>query len=524
MDTQRYKELFLSEAQEHIDSLDSGLLTLEKNPHDPTLIKELMRHSHTLKGMASTMGYGEISNLAHSFEGMLENLKNNISSSNIEILFGALDELRFLISRDEDSETDAKDSTFLNDTEKLPTNEKKHLPTHPLTEVIGELEAQDTKVSEKIVNNPEVFRKISSVKVSIEKLDKLLEIISELSLNKLQFENASPELKEDIQQLIEQNSKFINELQYMVLKLRLTPMEQVFNRFPRMVRDLSKKLNKDIEFEIYGNEIEVDKEVLDNVAEPIIHILRNSIDHGIEKQGKIILRAYQKEQNVVITIEDNGRGINWQRIEQKLGKKLTNKNEREDAIFSGVSTNDTVTEVSGRGIGLYTVKNNVERLGGHLKLDTETNKGTKFEIHLPISATIMKALISKIGREIFAIPLNNIEKILQLEQFEVFSQMGQDMILLEEKEIPLIDLAIKLNQEVSTMNEGAKYKNRIGLITQINESKYAFVINDLEGEQDIIVKQIPDEIRKKINLSAVTILGNGRPVPVLDFAYLMDTV
>ncbi len=499
----KYLDLFISESKEHLDSLDTLLIELEKDPQKTEILMELMRHSHTLKGIAASVGFGEISNLAHSFEGMVENIKNKLSSGGINLLFGAVDELRKMIEQAEKTG---------------PTQS-----ANPLVDKVGELEQDDIQEDKKTIEDPAQFAQIKEVRVKTTKLDQLMNIVSEMIVNKLRLKGSVDQESIQLMEAFEEYERLVESLQYHVLQLRLTPVGQVFNRFPRMVRDQSTKQNKKITFEVKGSEIEIDRSILDDLGEPLVHILRNAVDHGIENEGVLSLVAEKVRDKVVISVADNGQGIDWEKIEQKMAQKNF-EGDREDFLFSGVSTAEQVTETSGRGVGLSVVKQKIEAMGGQIKIDSQRGKGTTFIIDLPVSLAIVKGIIIDVELQKYAITLSSVHKIIDVAKYEVKKQADYDVIVIDEQEVPLIYLnqvfRYLYQPDQALIKEIEQEKRQLignkAILVNSKDKMYAFVIDSIYGQQDIIVKPVTNSLKGKLPFSSVTLMGDGRPVPIID--------
>jgi len=513
IDQSKYTDLFLSEAREHLDTIDTALLKFEKNTQDKKAAEELMRHAHTLKGMASEMGYGELSNLTHSFEGMVENIKNGIApKGGVDLLFGVIDELRTHIEK-----------VVLGG----PTR-----PANPLVEKVGELEEIDTQQEQQIAEQPELFRKILEVKVGTKQLDAMINLAAELMVNKMRLEDAGSRegvktKKGILTNALEEHARLIEQLQYQVLQLRLTPLSKVFNRFPRMVRDLAKKQNKTVDFVLTGGDIEIDRSILDILGEPILHLLRNAIDHGIEKKRVITLSAEREQDSVVIKVHDDGKRIDWNALKRKRKEAKSNAL-LEDFLFSGISTAEDITEVSGRGVGLSVVKRKVEDIGGSLEVDSKQEKrGTTFILQFPLSVAIIKALIVTVRNQMFAVPVTFVDRLVQMKHIIHEKQADQNITVIDEKEVPLIRLEEVFGLTSDTLNdtedEDQEALSRIAFLTTNKRKRVALVIDAVLSQQDIIVKPFTTKmIQGKGYFSAVTILGDGKPVPIIDIDSILS--
>ena len=315
-----------------------------------------------------------------------------------------------------------------------------------------------------------------TVRVDINKLDKLMNMVGELLINKTRLDGLDVDL-EIYQDIIQQLDRVTMELHHVVMQIRMVPISGIFNRFPRMVRDLSRDLGKKINVKIRGADTELDRSIIDELADPLVHILRNAVDHGIEtpserkKQGKdatgeILLKAYQKGSEIIIEIADDGAGIDADRIAQLAVERdlvtqeqimSMDKKEKLNFIFDpGFSTTEQITDVSGRGVGMDVVKSVVKKLDGQVKIDSTPGKGTKFTISLPLTLAITQALMIEVNDESFAIPLNAVSETLTLSPEDIKQVRGQDVIILRDSTIPLISASERLNygDRVKT------YKNR----------------------------------------------------------------
>ncbi|PCI29871.1 hypothetical protein COB52_02110 [Candidatus Kaiserbacteria bacterium] len=498
IELEKFKDLFLSEAHDLLNSLDTALIKFEKKPKDKEIVKELMRYAHTLKGISAEMGYGDLSNLAHSFEGMVENVKNGISSGGVATLFGVIDELRELVE------------TSVNRTTRTEAN--------PLVDEVGELEEVDSKNAAGVLKNPGTFHHISEVKVRTDKLDSVVDLIAELLVNNLALQESLADRETHVLTL-QTNSILVKELQYHVLQLRLTPLMHVFNRFPRLVRDLSVKTKKKIEFNINGGDIELDRSILDVIGEPLVHLLRNAVDHGIKTSGNITLDAKREEDHVIVRVLDDGDGVNWEEVRKKFVQANPGGNptqsDLENFIFTGVSTSKEITEISGRGVGLDVVKKTVTEIGGVVKVFSpprdEESKGTEFVLTLPVSLAIIKALLIEVQGQTFAVPLSSVERLVNIGKKDIYRQADQGVIVIDEKEVPVIALS-----KVFKLNEDAEVNSRLAIITMQDKKRVGLLADKAISQQDIIVKPLGNTARSEGVFSAVTILGDGHPVPIVD--------
>ena len=378
-----------------------------------------------------------------------------------------------------------------------------------------------------------------SVRVDIDKLDSLLNLVGELVINKTRLEQIGITHRlAELVETIEQMDRVTTDLQAVVMKVRMVPVGQVFNRFPRMVRDLSRELNKEVNLIIQGEETELDRTVIDEIGDPLVHLLRNSIDHGIEQPaerqakgknpvGEIRLIARHEGNNVIIMVEDDGKGINADIIKQKaLEKNLitqaeADKMEQSDAIrlvfLPGFSTADIVTDVSGRGVGMDAVKTKIESLGGMVDVETKINEGSKFKIRLPLTLAIIQALLVKVCDEIYAIPLGSIDSTINITPENIKTIQSQEVILLRGQIIPIVRLSNVLNSPDScTHNQDELFV----VIVHMGENRAGIIVDTLIGQQEIVIKSMGKLLAGIKVIAGATILGNGQVALILDVGAL----
>jgi two-component system chemotaxis sensor kinase CheA len=374
------------------------------------------------------------------------------------------------------------------------------------------------------------------LRVDAEKLDSLLNLVGELVINKtrLQQIGLSNQLQE-LSEAIEQMDRVTTDLQGVVMKLRMVPVGQVFNRFPRMVRDLSHNLGKEINLIIQGEETELDRTVIDEIGDPLVHLLRNSIDHGIEKPadrtaagknpvGEIRLIARHEGNHVLLMVSDDGKGLRAEAIKQKaLEKGLVSKAEL-DAMdpndvmrlifMSGFSTAETVTDVSGRGVGMDVVRTKIEALGGTLELDSTPGQGTRVRIRLPLTLAIIQALLIQVQAETYAIPLGSIDSTINIVPGDIRTIQQQEVILLRGQIIPLVRLGRRLGiaQAIDFDAEQELYV----VIVQSGDNKIGLLVDSLVGQQEIVIKSLGTILTGIKQIAGATILGDGQVVLILD--------
>lgn len=678
MDTNQYMEMFLEESREHLQTLNDCLLELEHNPEDLSVMNEIFRSAHTIKGMSATMGFTEIAELTHEMENVLDLLRKEQLKANediVDTIFKCVDTLEQMveniatgtegsfdvsvlvlklvaIAKGESATTQADapspsasvpaaevasvESLELNDTEvNVLGNAKKsgmqvmhitialsegcllksaraymvmnaldemgeviktvpqsedleqekfersfeivYITSNELnrvrdtllgiseivradielinieeSEAAGELEKKEaakrppsskTSKTPPVNNNNTIEKKLKSgqsVRVDIEKLDSLLNLVGELVINKTRLEQIGithrlPELVETIEQM----DRVTTDLQSVVMKVRMVPVGQVFNRFPRMVRDLAKELNKEINLTIEGEDTELDRTVIDEIGDPLVHLIRNSLDHGIEhpderaakgknQVGEVSLIARHEGNNVIIIVQDDGKGINPDFIKKKVVQKglLTqedvDKMDDSDAVrlvfMAGFSTADVVTDVSGRGVGMDVVKNKIESLGGLIDVETKIDEGSQFKIRLPLTLAIIQALLVQVKQEIYAIPLGSIDSTINITSGDIKTIQNKEVILLRGQIIPIIRLADVLNVPET---EVASSEDLFVVVVHMGDQKAGIIVDNLIGQQEIVIKTLGKLLAGIKVIAGATILGNGQVALILDVGTLM---
>lgn len=398
-----------------------------------------------------------------------------------------------------------------------------------------DININEVSIAPKEINKETPAHKKShqSVRVDLERLDKFMNMVSELVINRTRLEQISSIHKlTDLNETLEQVARNTSDLQDLVMKIRMLPLDVVFNRFPRMIRDLSVELDKDMELIVKGQETEIDRTVIDEIGEPLIHLLRNAADHGIESRaervakgknpiGKIKLIAYQEGTKAVIKIEDDGKGIDVNKVKAKANKTGINTEGMSDAdiknlIFvQGISTNEVVTDISGRGVGMDVVKTKISALGGTVDVISEVNKGTSFIIRLPLTLQIIQALLVKVGSETMAISLGYIDKVIDFKEDMIKKTNNKEVIIYRDNIIPFIRVNEKL--ELESLNTIKKYI----VIVKVGEKIAGLLVDSLLGQQEIVIKSMGKTMLGIKEYIGATILGDGLVTLILDVAALI---
>jgi two-component system chemotaxis sensor kinase CheA len=593
----RLLETYKVEAEEHLTAISSGLLELEKNPAadiKQNLLETVMREAHSLKGASRAVNMFDAASVCQSLENVLSAVKKgrlNLTVDMYDLLHQTVDSLTDLIlkqSGESDDQLSEHSLSFIENLEALlAQNQEKSSPgtvntftPEPEVDVNQKIEAQTEEIKEKYSASK------STVRIAASKLDSLLLQIEELLNPKLTYLQRTSELREILAEVlrwqkelakyqsilnnseIEQLNKFwdwnsgnigsvnhklnlllrnikqdnytldimINNLLDDIKKVMLVPFSYLFDLFPKAVRELSRSLGKEVTLKIAGDNLEIDRRILDELRDPLIHIIRNSVDHGIEtpetrkskgkpETGTISISIDQKGGNKIeIIIEDDGRGIDPESAFQSaLRNKIVTKDEAEKLteqeklmlIFqSGVSTSEIITDISGRGLGLAIVKEKIEKLGGTLSLQSTYGKGTKFSILLPLSFATIRGLIVRVKDSEFVIPTFNVEKAVRINRKEISTVENKEIIQIDKITYPFIELSKALG--LSGNNRAAEDENIIVLLLSALDKKIALKVDSVLYEQEVLVKNLGKQLIRMKNIAGATVLGSGKIAPVIN--------
>ena len=328
-------------------------------------------------------------------------------------------------------------------------------------------------------------------------------------------------------------SRITGDLQNIILNMRMVPVETVFNRFPRMVRQLARDLNKKINLEVIGAETELDRTVIDEIGDPLVHLIRNSLDHGIEspeirlangkpEEGTVVLRSYHSGNHVFIEIEDDGAGINREKVLKKaiskgivsneVAQTLSDKQVAELILSSGFSTADVISDVSGRGVGLDVVKTTIESLGGTIEISSTEGKGSLFSIQLPLTLSIISVMLVELGEEIYAIPLSSIIETAIIRSSDILNAHNQKVIDFRGKVVPLVFLEDVF--DVPKENTADEFHSVV--LVRKGDKMAGLVVDSFIGQQEIVLKSLGTYLSSVFAISGATILGNGKVALIVD--------
>lgn len=669
MDTNQYLAIFIDESTEHLNTMSDYMLELEKNPSDKSIIEEIFRAAHTLKGMSATMGYNDMADLTHKLENVFDAIrydKLSVQVDMMDVLFEVHEQLLAMVEDiasggtgeqdishlvnkldklekgeqvDTSSESSAQGEkgnakvqnersmsnldefelsilneasergfsnyeitvqlnedcllkaarTFMvfevlekhgeiiksdppvNDLEeenfdfqfkvlfitKYPKDELKkklkkisevsHIIINPFStktykkaqeklETDNKAIKERNKTDEKSIPNRSGRQVSKTIRVNIERLDILMNLFEELVIDRGRLEQIASELNhQELQETVERMTRVSGDLQNIILTMRMVPIEQVFSRFPRMIRKLSREMEKDIAIDIIGAETELDRTVIDEIGDPLVHLLRNAVDHGIEKpeerrrkgkpeQGTIQLKAYHSGNHVFIEITDDGAGINREKVLKKAiengiihesqAHSLKDQEVYELILASGFSTAEVVSDVSGRGVGLDVVRTKIESLGGRVSIDSEQDKGSIFSIQLPLTLSIMSVLLIEIENETYAIPLSSIIETAIIEKKQILSAHHKKVIDFRGNVVPLVFLKDIFNVPKHSDHEEDEYESIV--IVKKGDKMAALVVDSFIGQQEIVLKSLGKYLQDVFAISGATILGDGQVALIID--------
>lgn len=491
--------------------------TLLKSARAFLIVKDLEEHGEILKSEPSTQ---EIENEEFDLELKFVLLTHNNVDEILEVVNG-ISEVAKVEAVEIDLKVEPKEVEVKE--EKKETAKKED--TKP--------EAKKAAPAKKPAVKKEKKKIHQSVRVDLERIDNLMNMVSELVIYRTRLEQIVTDHKsQELNETLEQVGRTTSDLQDLVMKIRMLPLDTVFNRFPRMIRDISVELNKEINFVIEGADTELDRTVIDEIGEPLIHLLRNAADHGIESKeeriaagkspvGTVKLIAYQEGTKALIKVIDDGAGINVAKVKAKAEQKGINTEGLSDSdiknlIFAqGFSTNEVVTDISGRGVGMDVVKTKIAALGGTVDVISEEGKGSEFIIKLPLTLQIIQALLVKVGEETLAISLGFIDRVIDYKEENIKKSNGKEVIVYRDDVIPLV----RLNESLDI--EAGKTDKKFVIIVNVGDKTIGLLVDSLHGQQEIVIKPLGKTLKGLDQYIGATILGNGLVTLILDVGALL---
>ncbi|MGH7529653.1 MAG: chemotaxis protein CheA [Gemmatimonadales bacterium] len=629
MDLSQYAELFLAESREHVSACNQLLLEWERRPESPEPVGGIFRAVHTIKGMAATMGYARVADLAHRMENLLDHLRRAgrpPGDDTLQVLFRATDALEKAVALAVTGrERDADLATVLADLDRAaatraPTRQAAAPPQRPpppepppsassgrlvhvtirpeaalkgaramlivrkaqslgtiqqLTPPAAAFEAEDfdgrlglrLETTRPAAEIEAAIRAVGDVervtiddgdgasaefgpgaaaggrgrhiRVDLRRLDTLMDLIGELVTARGRLNELAARTRDAaIDDVAIQVSRLSADLQAEIIQARMTPVWQVFDRFPRLVRDLARQLDKQILFRVEGKEIELDRAILDELGDPLVHLLRNAVDHGIEApaerrrrgkpaEGEIVLTAVRERASVAITIRDDGRGIDRAQVLARAQREgvvgphvetLTDDQLLRVLARPGFSTAESVSTVSGRGVGIDVAMTKIRALGGSIEIDTESGKGTVFVLRLPVTLAIVRALIAAVGPERYALPLTYVAETVEFGSTAMTTMEGREAMVLRDRVVPLVDLRKLLGTDGAAPSPPPR---RPVIVLEMGERRAGVVVDGMLSQQEIVVKEFSAPRGTLPVFSGATIMGDGVPALILDAAGLL---
>jgi len=571
MNINDYKDLYRSEAEDALQALENGLIGLETVTDGRPAIDELFRHAHNVKGISAAMGYEEIVEASHALENVLDSLRRGgeITVAKTGCMLGAVDILKKLVRCATEAAAEpvgaaagetasgvgdaggpvsgageprasangagveggsARSVELLGEALVLLSNFEDSLgaPDARTKPVSGEeAAARDERASEAI------GQRITSTKVELERLDRIMDLVGELTISRIRFSALASELgSKPLLDELALSWRLISQIQREVMEARLIPVGQVFQRFNQLVRDVSHETGKRVVLEIEGADIGLDRAVLEGMVDPLVHIIRNAMDHGIEtpaerraagkpEEARLALRARRERSHVVLEVADDGRGIDAGRVSEAAaaagiargkGAELSEEEICRIITMPGFSTSPSVDRTSGRGMGMNIVKRTVDSFGGSLQIKSALGAGTTVALLLPINLSIIKALLFSIGSEVHAIPIEYVSETNRFEQGFLETVGGATVLPDGDGVIPLL----MPNEIFGIPLERTEERYGKVIVMDTGRRRFAVVVNRIIGQQDVVIKALPPLFRGVRGISGATVLGSGKVAFIWD--------
>lgn len=590
---QELLEGFLTETTELLEKLDDDLVALEKSSEDTDLLNRIFRSIHTVKGASSFLGFDLLVKVTHKTEDVLNRLRKGellVTPEIMDVILEATDLVKLLVSdikagdiqeREVDgtiskllpllSEAAAAQAQAAAEQPPIepappapPVGTQEPPPTESAVPSVPPQEAAPlppqksaSEIMPKKAPSPpkpaegkgEDLSDNTTVRVDVKRLDDLMNQVGELVLER----NRMIQLNQDLQQtdtghhdfneefgkLTKRMNFVTSELQMQVLKMRMIPVDKVFKKFPRIVRSMARDLSKEVDLQIFGEETELDRSVVDEIGDPLIHLIRNAMDHGLEtpedriaagkpRVGTLILAAVHEGNQIIISIKDDGRGIDTDRVGRKAVEKgliseeqLAAMSQREmfDLIFlPGFSTKDVASDLSGRGVGMDVVKTNIKKLNGIIEIKSEKGLGSEFILRLPLTLAIIQSLLVEVEGEVYSIPLSSVLETLRVDQRQFHMIGGQEVLKLRDMVLPLMRLQRIFNVQQRYERDDFCYVVVVGAA----DKRMGLVVTRLVGQQEVAIKSLGSYLANIPGIAGSTILGDGRVTLIVDPVGLID--
>ena len=567
--------IYLEDARVHLEALDHGLLALEREGLDSEVVSSILGPLHTLKGNSGMMGFTGIKDYVHRLEDVVARVRDGgyeLEAGLFDLLFAGASALRDAVER---SCSGSERQDLLHERQALEQLLSREFgapgrpeassarsvgtpspvapaapapPWLPAEPPASEAATADASTAPGARKGPDAHfsTRSSMVRVDFSQLDHLLNLVGELIVYRTKLQQVAKELAptlaahgagRELLEAVHQVAGVSGQLQETIMDVRMLPIRNVFERFPRLVRDLARQQGKQVELILEGEETRVDKAIIDELGEPLVHMIRNSVDHGIEPPdvrvargksptGTLLLSASQESNQVLLTIVDDGGGIDIQEVRRKAVEKglvraeeVLSDYDAVQLIFSeGFSTARTVTDLSGRGVGLDVVLKAIEKLNGLVEAESLPGAGTKFTIQLPLTLAIISALMVEVGGETYAVPLGSVVESLRFRPREITRINGHDTLRIRDRIVPLLHLARAFGARSDPGPEGA-----FVVVLGRGDKRLGLVVHRLLGQQEIVIKALDPVVSGSASaVAGATIMGDGRVVLILDVAALFE--
>ena len=549
---------FLAESYENLDRLDRDLVSLEKDPQNRESLAGVFRTIHTIKGTCGFLGFGKLEKVAHSGENLLSLLRDGrliLTPEITTVLLGMVDAIRQILSEIKTSgqEGNADYSDLLERLKRLQTPgarpDGQSVPKSVAAVPVVEAQPPQTSMPEAAVPPPAKSEPpaglsgvaaAETIRVGVNLLDNLMTLVGELVLARnqlLQYSNSSENAS--LQTISQRLNLIATELQGEVMKTRMQPIGNIWSQFPRTVRDVALGCGKEVTIEMEGKETELDKTIIEAIKDPLTHLVRNAVDHGIElpevrvkagkqRSGRLVLRAFHEGGQVNIEIRDDGGGLNRDRIRQKAVERgvvtveqATRFSERDIynlIMLPGFSTAEKVTNVSGRGVGMDVVKTNVEKIGGTVDVQSVAGQGTTVRVKIPLTLAIIPALVITCAGDRYAIPQVSLLELVRLEAEQATKielVHGAPVYRLRERLLPLAYLRRELNLEPKDNKEKAADAINI-VVLQADGRPFGLVVDEINDTEEIVVKPLSKQLKAVKTFAGASIMGDGKVALILD--------